>query len=320
MKTDLRIYPGYANKQEIIVFGHVFRKEYDLGKLFDAGRFKNARAIINLFMMKTQANVEVQFNFRNTTVCTTTLNDGYFRFTLPYSQQLDCGWHTFTIKVKNKRDCKEVEGEFIKPFPGEFGMISDIDDTFLVSHSNSIIKKLYVMLSRNVERRKVFEGVVEHYRMLNQAGRSDKKESNAFFYVSSSEWNLYSLINQFTRFHNFPKAVFLLQKIKSGWFDLLFSGGGDHQHKFHKIKSIMEFYPELKFVLLGDDSQQDPYIFEQAAKIFPENIFAVYIRQTKSKKKEKVEKVMNNISSIAATCYFSRSDEAMEHSKEIGLN
>jgi len=319
MKVNLRIYPGYANEQEIIVFGHVFKRDYLGDKLFDSGRFKNARAVIKLFMMKTLGNINVQFTFRNTTVSTTSLKDGYFRFSIPYSEDLECGWHKFEVTASIEGKSTSAEGEFVKPYPGEFGMISDIDDTFLVSHSNNIFKKLYVMLSRNVEKRKVFDGVVEHYRQLNKAGRNDKSESNAFFYVSSSEWNLFSLIDQFTRLNNFPKAVFKLQKIKLGWFDLLFSGGGNHEHKFHKIKHIMEFYPDLKFVLMGDDSQQDPYIFEQVAKIFPQNIFAVYVRQTKSKKKEKVEKVMNNISSLAETCYFNQSAEAMEHSKEIGL-
>lgn len=319
MNVNLRIYPGYANEQEIVVFGHVFKRDYLGDKLFNSGRFKNARAVIKLFMMKTLSDVEVEFNFRNTSVTTKTLKDGYFRFSIPYSEDLESGWHNFKIKTSINNTVTSAEGEFIKPFPGEFGLISDIDDTFLVSHSNNVFKKLYVMLSRNVEKRKVFDGVVEHYRQLNKAGRTDKSESNAFFYVSSSEWNLFSLIQQFTQLNNFPKAVFKLQKIKLGWFDLLFSGGGNHEHKFHKIKHIMEFYPNLKFVLLGDDSQQDPYIFEKVVKIFPENSFAIYIRQTKSKKKEKVEKVMSNISSIAATCYFSRSDEAMEHSKENGL-
>ena len=319
MKVNLRIYPGYANEQEIIVFGHLFKKHFAGDKLFDSGRFKNARAVIKLFMMKILANTEVQFNFRDTSVCTTTLDDGYFRFCIPYSDKLDCGWHKFTVSVNDREENNTVEGEFIKPYPGEFGMISDIDDTFLVSHSNNIFKKSYVMLSRNVEKRKVFDGVVEHYRQLNKAGRSEKSESNAFFYVSSSEWNLFSLIDQFTRLHNFPKAVFKLQKIKSGWFDLLFSGGGNHEHKFHKIKHIMEFYPQLKFVLLGDDSQRDPYIFEQVTKLFPQKIFAIYIRQTKSSKKEKVVELMDNMAAMAATCYFNDSSEAMEHSKKIGL-
>ena len=76
------------------------------------------------------------------------------------------------LEEENSHESHEEEGEFVKPFPGEYGVISDIDDTFLVSHSEIFLKKLYVMLTRNVNKRKVFEKVVEHYRLLNQIGRN----------------------------------------------------------------------------------------------------------------------------------------------------
>jgi phosphatidate phosphatase APP1 len=39
--------------------------------------------------------------------------------------------------------------------------------------------------------------------------------------------------------------------------------------KFDKIKHILEFYPNLQYVLIGDDSQHDPQLYEAIAKIFP---------------------------------------------------
>jgi phosphatidate phosphatase APP1 len=114
--------------------------------------------------------------------------------------------------------------------------------------------------------------------------------------------------------------VIQLKKIKQGLADFLFTGGGSHDHKFHKIKSILEFYPELRFVLLGDDSQKDPYIYERIVKMFPMNVRAIYIRQTMSKKKSAVVNLLKNVENMGvAVCYFEQSAQAKEHSLAIGL-
>ena len=98
------------------------------------------------------------------------------------------------------------------------------------------------------------------------------------------------------------------------------TGRGDHNHKFDKIKHILEFYPHLQYTLLGDDSQADPFLYEDICKIFPVNVKAVYIRQTGHSKKEKAVKALTNMESLnVATCYFSESSEAIAHSKSIGL-
>ena len=83
---------------------------------------------------------------------------------------------------------------------------------------------------------------------------------------------------------------------------------------------MLEFYPNLEYVLLGDDSQQDAYLYESISKIFPVTVKAVYIRQTGSNKKEKVITVLKNLESLKVSiCYFKDSIEAIEHSKSIGI-
>jgi phosphatidate phosphatase APP1 len=60
--------------------------------------------------------------------------------------------------------------ELLKPYESKVGIISDIDDTFLISHSNNFFKKLYVMLLKNINKRKIFDDVVKHYQHLSIAG------------------------------------------------------------------------------------------------------------------------------------------------------
>ena len=138
--------------------------------------------------------------------------------------------------------------------------------------------------------------------------------------MSSSEWNLYDFIDEFARLHDLPKAVIKLKQIKTGLMDFIKTGRGDHDHKFVKIKDIISFYPHLEYVLLGDDSQHDPYLYERICKTFPKNIRAIYIRQTSKLPKKAVQKVLANIESMDVnTCYFQDSKTAIDHSDKIGI-
>jgi len=320
VRPILKLYRGYANEQELIVMGHVFKptskEEYD----FQKKNFRNATSIIKMFRIATQPNAAVYLEHNGETILTKTLDDGYFKFCIPLKETADYGWISYTVSIfYNGENIKET-GSFIKPHKGNLGFISDIDDTFLVSHTRNPFKKLYILLFKNVYDRKVFEDVVPHYQALSAAGKSNSGEENAFFFVSSSEWNLYRFITQFAEIHQLPKAVLLLKDIKTSLMDLFFTGRGDHNHKFEKIKHILEFYPNLQYTLLGDDSQHDPYLYENICKIFPVNVKAVYIRQTGSAKKDKALLALKNLESLnVKVCYFKNSSEAIAHSKSIGL-
>lgn len=329
MKPILKLYRGYANEQELVVMGHVFKpttkQEYD----FQKKNFKNATSIIGMFRIRTVENYDVYLNINNQKIHTKTLDDGYFKFCIPLDKSTNYGWMAYNVSINYKGEEINSQGTYILPHAGNLGIISDIDDTFLISHTRNPLKKLYILLFKNVNDRKIFDDVVPHYQALSTAGHTNSplnneknfaSEQNAFFYVSSSEWNLYTFIVKFTELHELPKAVLLLKDIKNSLTDFFITGRGGHNHKFEKIKHILEFYPTLKYVLLGDDSQHDPYLYENICKIFPVTVKAVYIRQTGNSKKDKVLKTLENIATLnVAICYFKNSSEAIEHSKRIGL-
>lgn len=329
MKPILKLYRGYANDQELVVMGHVFKPTTKEEYNFQKKNFKNATSIIGVFRIQTIGNFDVYLHINNQKIHTKTLEDGYFKFCIPLEKSSKYGWIDYSVSINYKNQEITSQGTYILPHAGNLGIISDIDDTFLISHTRNPLKKLYILLFKNVNDRKIFDDVVPHYQALSSAGRSkisdvgeiiNQEEQNAFFYVSSSEWNLYTFIVKFTELHQLPKAVLLLKDIKNSLSDFFFTGRGGHNHKFEKIKHILEFYPNLKYVLLGDDSQHDPFLYENICKIFPITVKAVYIRQTGSNKKQNVEKTLQNIATLdVAVCYFKNSSEAIAHSKLIGL-
>jgi len=188
----------------------------------------------------------------------------------------------------------------------------------LISHSVHLRRRLYELLIKNAHTRKAFEGVVNHYELLAASGQINNN-SNPFFYVSGSEWNLYGLIVEFFRINQLPKGVFLLSRLKrinQFWK----SGQSELMTKLMRITRIIEDFPHLQFVLLGDDSQKDPEIYLSAVKHFPKKIFAVYIRCVGDSISEKVQLIINEMESNGVLCcYFKHSAEAVIHSKMIGL-
>ena len=318
MKPILQLYRGYANEEELIVMGHVFKRTYDYD--FQKKNLKNARSIINQFRIKTLDNFDIYLKCGHQEIHTKTLDDGYFKFCIPLETETSFGWMEYEVTIKDENETITEKGSFIRPHKGKLGIISDIDDTFLITHTQNFFKKIYILLFKNVNDRKVFTDVVPHYQALSSAGRNNKEEENAFFYVSSSEWNLYRFIVKFTKIHQLPRAVILLKDIKRGITDFFMSGRGNHDHKFDKIKHVLEFYPNLKYVLLGDDSQHDPVLYERICKIFPVTVKAVYIRQTGKHQKETTKKIMKNLENLeVSVCYYKNSSEAIMHSKSIGI-
>jgi len=320
-KLDLKLYRGYVNENELVIFGHIFKSWAPDKYSLDRRGIKHAVSIIHMFRIKPLKNFEVRLKFKNLDVVTKTMDDGYFKFCVPFNEPLESGWHDYEVSVKVFDFGIINRGELLKPFESKVAIISDIDDTFLVSHSNNIFKKLYVMLLKNINKRKIYDDVVDHYKYLSEGNDNNNEQSNSFFYVSSSEWNLYEFIENFAQKHELPKAVIMLRKIKTGITDFLSSGRGNHDHKFAKIKEIISFYPNLQYVLLGDDSQQDPYIYERICKTFPKNLKAVYIRQTTKHKKRDIKTVLKNLESLnVPTCYFKHSNKAIEHSRKLGID
>lgn len=318
MKPILQLYRGYANEEELIVMGHVFKRTYDYD--FQKKNLKNARSIINQFRIKTLENFDIYLKCGTQEIHTKTLDDGYFKFCIPLETETNFGWMEYEVSIRDENETITEKGSFIRPHKGKLGIISDIDDTFLISHTQNFFKKIYILLFKNVNDRKVFTDVVPHYQALSSAGRNNKEEENAFFYVSSSEWNLYRFIVKFTKIHKLPRAVILLKDIRRGITDFFMSGRGNHDHKFDKIKHVLEFYPNLKYVLLGDDSQHDPILYERICKIFPVTVKAVYIRQTGKHQKKATQNIMKNLENLeVSVCYYKDSSEAIMHSKSIGL-
>ncbi len=318
-QTIIKVYQGYGNADNLVIYGHVLKFGPLPRTRYDQTFLGNIASLLRLFMVKPLPMAKLQTAWGTQILHTQADKDGFFKFEWKDEPPLEQGWHEMTVQLMNETGNGATgKGWLYIPYPTQYGFISDVDDTFLISHSANLRKRLYVLFTRNARSRKPFEGVVKHYQLL-ALSNTTADAPNPFFYVSSSEWNLYDFLVEFSTIHGLPRGVFLLNVLKQ-FNQLLKTGQNNHNGKFTRIVRIMQAYPKQRFVLLGDSSQHDPYIYESVVKHFPKQVHAVYIRDVYDRNYTKVKEVLQKIEDAGvACCFFQKSEDAILHSKKINL-
>jgi phosphatidate phosphatase APP1 len=316
----VKVYDGYGDKDDIIVHGHVLATAPAPVEQYKDSMVANTMQLLRLFMVRPMPDRRVRVNWmgqQHEAVCD---ENGFFKVEWVPEKAVPPGWHPVTVDLLSENgSVTGITGSarIYTPHGNQYAVVSDIDDTFLISHSANLRKRLYVLFTENAETRQPFEDVVAHYQALSR-GTGDE-EPNPFFYVSSSEWNLYDYIRTFCAKHGLPDGILLLSPLKR-LSDVWRTGQGRHSIKFVRIARILKSHPHHRYILLGDDTQQDPEIYASLVEHFPEKIFAVYIRQVKEAHRDRTGQLIREMeASGVQCCYFEHSRDAMEHSRRSGL-
>lgn len=319
-RESVKVYNGYGHTQDLVVYGHVFSRKPPERKTYSNNILVNIIHLLRLFFVKPIADARVQLTWRRQVLESKTEADGFFKFEWKSEEDVEAGWHTVDVNFLDADDSiiATGTGKVFVPHITQYAFISDIDDTVLVSYSATIGKRLRVLFTKNPHTRKSFDDLVKHYELLASA-QTDGDVSNPFFYVSSSEWNLYNYLDEFFNYNRLPEGSFLLSQIKR-WFELFKTGKTKHEAKLLKIIRIMKAFPNQKFVLLGDNSQSDPMIYASVVKKYPRRIHAVYIRNIHVKNESAVRTILSELENNQVhTCLYINSKDAILHSQKIGL-
>jgi phosphatidate phosphatase APP1 len=155
-----------------------------------------------------------------------------------------------------------------------FGVISDLDDTVIQSRITSFLQAVRTVMLGNARTRLPFPGVAAFYRALELGG--DGARMNPIFYVSSSPWNIHDIIADFMDFQGIPRGPISLRDWDIVLSALTSSRLGNFKEPI--IREILDLYPSLPFILIGDNSQKDPEIYRAILDRHPARILAIYIR------------------------------------------
>jgi phosphatidate phosphatase APP1 len=208
-------------------------------------------------------------------------NEGFFRewIDLPAPLVTDGDWHPVHFRLLSplqatQPDVRATGRVRVPRADATFGVISDLDDTVIQSRVANFLQAVRTVMLGNARTRLPFAGVAAFYRALELG--ADGSHCNPIFYVSSSPWNIHDVITEFLELQKIPDGPVMLRD-----WDIELSALAPSRLKQHKeplIREILDTYPELPFILIGDTSQRDPEIYREIVRLYPGRILAIYIR------------------------------------------
>lgn len=320
-ELEIKIYNGYGHSKNLVVYGHVFKGRRKKQPAFDKNGWRHTWSLLRLFFLRPVGKVRLRLFFYDQVCETIADEDGFFKFRWSSSIHLDPGLHDLKIglALDDHHTTFFTDGKIYIPHSTQYVFVSDIDDTVLISHSASIGKRLRELFGKNVYKRKLFTDHVAWYKMLSLS-ETDTEHPNPFFYVSSSEWNLYDYLHAIFSYNKLPPGSFLLSHFKR-WYAFFKTGRTKHEDKYKRIARLLTVFPKQKFVLIGDNSQRDPIIYTALVNDYPDRIMAIYIRNIKKKRAIHTAQLFQVLPKAAniQTCLFDTNMEAIQHAISIGL-
>ncbi|WP_298457539.1 App1 family protein [uncultured Cellulomonas sp.] len=181
---------------------------------------------------------------------------------------LEPGWHTIELVVPSG----SVSARVLIVSPDvRTGLVSDIDDTVMVTTMPRPLIAAWNTFVLDETARRPVTGMADLYRDV----LADHPDAPVL-YLSTGAWNVAPTLGRFLTRHGYPAGPLLLTDwgpTNTGWFR---SG---RQHKLGSLERLMRELPHVRWLLVGDDGQHDPEIYDRVARHHPDRVRAVAIRE-----------------------------------------
>ncbi|MCA2214851.1 App1 family protein [Jidongwangia harbinensis] len=183
--------------------------------------------------------------------------------------ELDPGWSSVRLTAEG---AEPVEAPIRVVDPDmKFGLISDIDDTVMVTALPRPLLAAWNTFVLDEHARMAVPGMAVLYERLVAANAGAP-----VFYLSTGAWNVAPTLTRFLSRHLYPAGPLLL----TDWgptTDRWFRSG--QEHKLNTLRRLASEFPDIRWLLIGDDGQHDQEIYSEFARAHPENVAAVAIRR-----------------------------------------
>ena len=179
------------------------------------------------------------------------------------------GWQTVTLRTD---DTEPVTAPVFVTEPDDrFGIISDIDDTVMVTALPRPFLAAWNTFVLDEHARTPVAGMAVLYERLSR-----EHPGAPVIYLSTGAWNVAPTLTRFLGRNLYPRGALLL----TDWgptHDRWFRSG--REHKRLNLERIATEFPNVKWLLVGDDGQHDEAIYGAFAAEHPDRVAAVAIRQ-----------------------------------------
>lgn len=263
-------YTGYGNGEKLWVKGRILANK-PIGEPGDDDNWwDNLRATYQRWETDELEGVRVELEYAGTSQVVWSDDEGYYdaEFDVVDSDEEN---QTVVARVETGKTVLEEEHAVMIVDPdASFMIISDMDDTVIHTGITTKLRAAHLTFLHNAKTRKPLDGVAGLYReLVDYAG---DESQNPVFYVSNSGWNMYDVLEDFIELNDIPRGPLLLRDL---------GGTGDRSTKNHKaetFRTLLERFPHLPAVLIGDSGQHDAELYQAVAKEFPGRVLGIYIR------------------------------------------
>lgn len=179
------------------------------------------------------------------------------------------GWQTVTMSVEGSSPTETRV--FVVGSDVRFGVVSDVDDTVMVTALPRPLLAAWNSFVVDEHARQPVPGMAV---LLERLSR--EHPGTPVIYLSTGAWNVAPTLMRFLRRHLFPTGALLL----TDWgptHDRWFRSGRDHKET--NLRRLAGEFPNVKWLLVGDDGQHDDAIYTGFASEHPDNVAAVAIRR-----------------------------------------
>ena len=304
-------YRGFGRENELLIRGRVLLERPITRAREAESLWRNLLNTYHRFQSDELAGAKVRASYRDAVVETVSDDEGHFQVRLaPKELAQHALWHEAAIELPDS-GVSAIAHVMVPSEAATFGIISDIDDTIVQTGATSLLTMVRSII-RNAAMRLPFEGVGDLYRALHA-------DRNPIFYVSSSPWNLYELLHDYMEIHRIPHGPMFLQDWGIDEKTLILAS--HTEHKVAQIQTLVDYYPNLRFVLIGDSGQHDPEIYLQVIRAHPGRVLAAFIRDvTPDVRDTAVARVANETHALGVEMvYVKDSQEALTHAQRMGL-
>jgi phosphatidate phosphatase APP1 len=315
--VELQAFRGYGTPTRLLLRGRVLRSTGLVRSRLGDSVLVNLRNMFHRFESDEVPGALVVAGAGGAEVRVRTDEEGFFDVVLELPEPLDDPrvWEPVDLELLEPVSAAGVThatGHVLVPRGAQYAVISDLDDTVLHSHATSLWQMAKLTLLHNAHTRLPYEGVAGFYQAL-QRGR-DGEAYNPVFYVSNSPWNLYDLLEDFLDVHGIPRGPLFLRD----WSLRTLKGG--EQHKLAAIQALLDAYPGLGVVLVGDCGERDPEIYRQVVLRHPGRVLAVYVRDVAPERHDAVRAIADELAGHGVDLVFSPDTEAARrHALDHGL-
>jgi phosphatidate phosphatase APP1 len=275
---QVEAYTGYGSTTQVRVLGRVQMvpeavRRYGLMRRFVLLRLRRSkersvrgwRSFVRVAVPNSTVKVRIQGHEFDLKADRGGVLDGTF------DVQLEPGSHDVVFETVD--DQLSTAQVIVAPAEQQVGIISDIDDTVMVTSLPRPLLAAWNTFVLDEHARVAVPGMnVLYQRLIEKFGA----EATPFFYLSTGSWNVAPTLSRFLSRNLYPYGPLLLTDWGPTTKRLFRSGT---EHKRTSLRLLVETLPHVKWILIGDDGQHDESIYGEFAAEYPDHVLAVVIRQ-----------------------------------------